>query len=143
MPELTDVCKICTNSYQWHLDNKPKHAFVGEGDQDTSLRFEAPAKADLLPQPKRDPDDVRSALSQSADPVVRALLVFKGLITAEELTEFTARMAEGLASSGAMVFGVGHVEEGSSRSVDGDSGGGQPERDRAGDPAAGNGQDPV
>lgn len=138
-----EVCQICDQDWAWHKAVKPQHEFVGADDKDRSLRAARAAQGSDAPPPNRDPAAVHEIMNQQADPMLRALLVYKGFITPEELTEFQQMMSAGLASTGAMVFGENYSSEATRRdSGAGDEGDGQPGLDRGSDPSDGNGSSP-
>lgn len=76
----TDVCGLCGNTRQWHDENKPVHQFDGDAGELTAgsdLGAEQQASPPSTPQ-------VRPA-GAGVDPVLRAILISKGLVTPDEL----------------------------------------------------------
>ena len=76
----TDVCGLCGNTRQWHDENKPVHQFDGDAGELT-------AGSDLGAEQQASPPSTPQVRTQRAgvDPVLRAILISKGLVTADEL----------------------------------------------------------
>lgn len=86
MPEPSDRCQTCRNTYAWHEENNPVHPF-NDG--------QAGAKAFLGSRRVRDPQTGRKVAQQGSqtpptvvwpsDPVLRVALMNAGVITADDL----------------------------------------------------------
>lgn len=73
----TDLCSLCGLDQEWHKKHKPHHAFVKEGGSLEEAEYGEPDT-----RPRQMP----------FDPVLRFLLVQKGIISADELTSAEAQL---------------------------------------------------
>jgi hypothetical protein len=118
MPEPTDKCETCGNSWGWHQEEKPVHpfnngdagatAFLGKRGDRTHQRDRNEPQ-----QPSQDPPRV----VWPTDPVLRIALINKGVLTADDLraAEEGLRAAMGdVLSKGAESWSA--TEEGSTAS---------------------------
>jgi hypothetical protein len=72
-PPSEQRCTVCKQTESWHREHRPAHAFQAVGSRlEAAVYDESPT-----PQPMRAP----------FDPILRMLLIDKGLITVEELEE--------------------------------------------------------
>jgi hypothetical protein len=67
-----DVCQVCHQDEQWHMDHKPRHFFVREG--------EAPRLGEVIP-PTAHPS------TRIGDPVLRLALIKAGVLAEGDLSE--------------------------------------------------------
>lgn len=86
MPETTDECKTCGNTFGWHADHNSVHPF-NDGQ----------AGATAFLGPRRNRDDKRdgktpqrgaetaSPVAWPFDPVLRQALIDKGVLTPDDL----------------------------------------------------------
>lgn len=77
-----DICSVCKQSREWHKEHHPRHAFQSEGGV-----IEAAA-----PESSGGPSSNPPAPRLPGDPILRALLIRKGLISAEELDAVEAEL---------------------------------------------------
>lgn len=80
MPEPTDKCRTCGNSWGWHQEEKPIHPFNnGEAGATAFLKRRARESNDRQKddQPPRMP-------MMTGDPVLRQALINKGVLTPED-----------------------------------------------------------
>lgn len=90
-------CKLCGNDEGWHKVNKVNHTFVPE---DGSVRNGT--KPEEPPPPKVEAH--RLIQNMPADPVLRTLMIQKGLITPAELTETEAFLMRALSQDGIAII---------------------------------------
>lgn len=67
------VCSICKQTKKWHEEHKPHHTFQTEGGSLEEASYEAPTP--------------NKGVKTPFDPVLRFLLIKKGIITPDELSE--------------------------------------------------------
>lgn len=105
----SDKCTICNQTRKWHEDHKPKHKFVEPGGDPQIQRVDDRSSNSKTIQPGLTPEEeaLRKRLREpgrvmplgdgptfgfTSDPVLRMLLVEKGVITPEELSATEAKL---------------------------------------------------
>jgi hypothetical protein len=79
---------MCNNTYRWHLDNHPRHPFAELGGVSTF---------DLGSPGKRNDDESKEdsrviPMTMPFDPVLRMVLIDKGVITVADLDAADAKI---------------------------------------------------
>lgn len=105
----TDLCNLCRQTRRWHEDHNPKHPFQELG-QDPQLPKESSARKDTisaektidgagnsLPQWQTSPGTITPypqdmTVHWPSDPVLRMILVEKGIITTDDLDAAEAKL---------------------------------------------------
>jgi hypothetical protein len=103
-----DICAICGQTWGWHEDNKPRHTFMRAG-QDNATAQLGPSNRERNMFPHRHA--TRQGVTQapkllpglSSDPVLRILLLRKGLITPDELNATEAEVRETKEQGGVVI----------------------------------------
>jgi hypothetical protein len=97
--EHEELCGMCHQTLKWHREHKPRHAFVGVGE---------PAR---LPHPTENtgPTPTVTNSGMKGDPVLRAVLLRKGMIHEEDLTQMEKVFETARDSSKVVVVSEGHV----------------------------------
>lgn len=106
------TCKTCGRDEAWHQENKPRHPFDPEGE----VGLKQPSKK------QQEQDKVQVIKGMGTDPILRATLIRKGLITVEDLLEtehmllgnngaITIFKAEGVDEPSGLRDGVGGADQ--------------------------------
>jgi len=95
------ICQICHQPWEWHQSHKPRHEFVGTGDDPRLGQAQAPAAP---------------STSMRGDPVLRLALVKAGVISEADIAEAEVWVREAASSGQAVVvdggqYGLVSVED--------------------------------
>jgi hypothetical protein len=96
MTSPDDICRTCGQTRAWHEGEAPRHQFNADAQSLANGSSEVPRKREDAP--KITLDDAIKRVRRQSDPVLRLLLVGKGLLTADEIIAAEYRVAEKLAA---------------------------------------------
>lgn len=69
--DMLEICRICSQTKEWHKIHQPKHQFVGLNDSDSLHEVPSPTPAPI----------------KMGDPVLRLTLIKAKVITEADITE--------------------------------------------------------
>lgn len=83
------ICQVCSQTEGWHIQHRPMHSFVAEG--------EAPRLAETPPPPQ-------PVMNMRGDPVLRLALLKAGVITEQNLGEAEVWLRQAAEQNLAVVY---------------------------------------
>ena len=101
-----ETCVICRRSLDWHRYNETAHKFSPMGQVGALDKTFGPRKKEEAPSLPRKggPDVVRVQEGLPQDPVLRLVLLRKGIITLEELAETEKEVRDAKQRGAGVVF---------------------------------------